>query len=61
AKWQLAMLELLLKDSAVRAKQILSDFKPQFDSKEAYLSFIDSLNCSGDRIVYDGENTTIKL
>lgn len=61
AKWQLAMLELLLKDNATRANQILSDFKPQFESKEAYLSFIDSLNSSGDRIVYNGENTTVKL
>ncbi len=61
AKWQLAMLELLLKDDAKRAKQILSDFTPLFDSKEAYLSFIDSLNCSGDRIVYGSENTTVKL
>lgn len=52
AKWQLAMLQLLLGNGAARAKKIVAEYKPQFESKEAYLSYLDSLNCGGDRIVY---------
>ena len=52
AKWQLAMLKLLLQDNAVRAKKIIQEYKPLFPSKEAFLSFQDSLECSGDRILY---------
>ena len=52
AKWQLAMLRLLLMNGAERAKQIIAEFVPQFASKEEFLAYQDSLNCSGDRIVY---------
>ena len=52
AKWQLAMLKLLLSDNAKRAKKIIEEFKPQFKNKEEFLKFQDSLNSSGDRIVY---------
>ena len=57
AKWQLAMLHLLLKDGAVRAKQIIADYKPDFPSKEAYLAYMDSINSSGDRISYREDGT----
>lgn len=60
AKMQMAMLYILLSDGAKRAKQIIKDFKPQFESKEAYLSFVDGLNFSGDRIEYDGD-TVVKV
>ena len=52
AKWQIAMLRLLLMNDAERAKQIIAEFVPQFASKEEFLAYQDSLNCSGDRIVY---------
>ncbi|MBO7177144.1 MAG: amidohydrolase [Clostridia bacterium] len=52
AKWQMAMLLLLLEKGAERAKQILADFKPKFASKEEFLAYQDSLNDSGDRITY---------
>ena len=52
AKWQMAMLLLLLENGAERAKQILADFKPKFASKEEFLAYQDSLNDSGDRITY---------
>ncbi len=61
AKWQLTMLTLLLQDNAKRAKEILDNFKPEFESKEAYLEFIDKLNESGDRIVYEDGTATVKL
>ncbi|MBE6612370.1 MAG: amidohydrolase [Ruminococcaceae bacterium] len=62
AKWQLTMLRLLLQDDAARAKQIIADFKPPFESKEAYLTYIESLAQDGDRIVYNDDGTaTAKL
>lgn len=52
AKWQLAMLLLLLGNSAERAKKIVEDFEPTFPSAEAFLAYQDSLNTSGKRITY---------
>ena len=52
AKWQLVMLTLLLRNGAERAKQVIDAFEPRFASKEEFLAFQDSLNCSGNRIVY---------
>ncbi len=57
AKLQLGMLLLLLGDGAKRAEQIIREFKPQFASKEEFLAFMDSLNVSGDRIVYSDDGT----
>lgn len=56
AKWQMAMLYILLGNGAERAKDILADFKPKFASAKEFLDYQDSLNDSGDRITYkDGE------
>ncbi len=52
AKWQLAMLKLLLDDDAKRAYEIKKNFKAPFASIKDYLEFSDSLNDSGDRITY---------
>ena len=52
AAWQVGMLTLLLGNGAERAKRILAEFKPLFESKEAFLAHQDSLNSSGDRIIY---------
>ncbi len=52
AKWQIAMLTLLLQDGGKRAKKIVQEYKPLFPSKEAFLQFQDSLESSGERIVY---------
>ncbi|MBQ7336800.1 MAG: amidohydrolase [Clostridia bacterium] len=62
AKWQLAMLLLLLENQAARAKQILANFTPLFTSKEEYFAYVDAINSAGDRIVYreDG-NAEIRL
>lgn len=61
AKWQLAMLTLLLRDGAKRAKNIIEEFKPRFDSKEAFLAYQDSLSCNGDRIVYSDGKAEVKI
>ena len=57
AKWQLTMLRILLENDAVRAKGIIENFKPLFPSKKAYIEYLDSLWCSGDRITYHDNNT----
>jgi len=62
AKWQLAMLEMLLENGAERAKKIISEYTPLFASREEYMDFMDKLNGEGDRIEYleDG-NCTVRL
>ncbi|MBE6808324.1 MAG: amidohydrolase [Ruminococcaceae bacterium] len=57
AKWQLTMLNLLLRDDAKRAKQIISEFKPLFATKNEYLSYIDSLSSDAERIKYNDDGT----
>ena len=57
AKLQMEMLHILLSNGADRAKKVIAEFKPMFESKEAYLAYMDSLNCSGDRIVYADDGT----
>lgn len=62
AKLQMEMLHILLSNGAERAKKIIAEFKPMFDSKEAYFAYVDALNCSGDRIVYmDGKAVQVNI
>ena len=61
AKLQMGMLLLLLSDDGKRAKQIIENYKPLFDSKEAYLAYMDNLNSSGDRIVYNDDETVAQI
>lgn len=61
AKWQLMMLHMLLSNGAERANRIIKEFKPQFASKEEFLTFQDSLNDSGDRIEYTESGAEIRL
>lgn len=61
AEWQLVMLKLLLEDGATRAKEIIDGFKPRFSSKEEFLSYQDSLNISGDRIIYSEDKAEVRL
>lgn len=62
AKWQIAMLTLLLSDGAVRAKAIVAAYKPEFASKQDYLAYMDALNDSGNRIVYrDDETAEVRI
>ena len=61
AKWQVAMLTILLKDGAKRAKQIVSEFEPMFKTKQEYFDYVDALSSSGDRITYTDGAAQIKL
>ena len=57
AKWQLAMLKLLLCDGAQRAKTIIHEHTPLFPSVKAFLDYQDSINTAGDRIIYHDDGT----
>jgi hypothetical protein len=62
AKWQLAMLILLLQNGGERAKKIISDFTPAFANKEDYFSYVEAIKTSGDRITYNDDGTaTVKI
>lgn len=61
AKWQVCMLNILLKDGAERAKKIIAEFEPKFKTKEEYFSYIDEFISSGNRISYDEGKAEIKL
>lgn len=59
AQWQLMMLHLLLSDGAKRAKQIVSDFKPQFPSIKEYLDYLNEFFRQGDCITYCDDGSAI--
>ena len=62
AAWQVAMIIDLLSNNAEKAKEIVKNYKPLFNTKQDYLLYIDSLESSGDRIIYNEDGTaTIKL
>ncbi len=62
AKFQLGILYILLSDEAKRAREIIEEFKPQFASKDEYLTFVESINSSGNRIEYgDGNVAKVAL
>ncbi len=61
AKWQLELLNILLKNNAERAKDIIKNFKPRFASKAEYFKAIDSLASSGERITYTDDSVNVKL
>ena len=61
AKWQIMTIALLLQNEAVRAKQIIANFKPKFASAREFLDFQDSLNDSGDRITYKDDEAVVRL
>lgn len=53
AKWQLAMLYMLLSENASLANRIVSEYEPTFKSKDEFLMYLDSLKLCGDRIKYN--------
>lgn len=57
--WQLNMLYVLLKNDAERAKEIISNYKPTFSSKEAYFAYLKRFDSKGDRIEYGEDQKAI--
>ena len=60
AKWQVLLLRLLLENDALRAKEVIENYKPFFNSREEFLRYKDSLRKRGDRIEYMGDGVVIK-
>ena len=61
AVWQLSMLEVLLGGNCERAYKVIEEFRPLFTSKEEFLRYKDTLNASGDRIIYRDGIAEIRL
>ena len=62
AKWQLAMLRILLSNGAGRAYSILEGFTPRFSSVSEFLDTKSDMSGEGDRIFYaDNGDICVKL
>lgn len=61
AKIQITMLEILLRDGAARAKEILTNFTPVFASKEAYFQFVDGMTARWEAVQYTEDGNVLIL
>lgn len=61
AKWQLGILSALLNNAGKKAKDIVEQYKPLFETKEAFFDFKDALNASGDKITYDEDGRVVVI
>ncbi|MBR0139237.1 MAG: amidohydrolase [Firmicutes bacterium] len=53
------ILEMLLKDNAARAEEIIADFKPHFKSIKEYLDFADIFILDREAVRYDGKGNVL--
>lgn len=61
AKLQLKLIEMLLENGAVRAREVILNYKPEFASREEYFSYVDKFITTGDRIKYADGKVEIRL
>ena len=59
AKVQLFLVDALLSNDAVAAKEIIANYKPQYPSIKAYLDAIDALTLDKDAVKYDEKGNAI--
>ena len=59
AKVQLFLVDALLSNNAVAAKEIIANYKPQYPSIKAYLDDIDALTLDKDAVRYDEKGNAI--
>lgn len=59
AKWQLSVLLELLENNGEKAKKVIENFTPQFESKQAYIDYLESIFTEGDRITYNDDGTAV--
>ena len=59
AKVQLFLVDALLSNNAVAAKEIIANYKPQYPSTKAYLDAIDALTLDKDAVKYDEKGNAI--
>ena len=56
AQVQLIALKLLLENGGARAKEIVENYEPEFDSMKAYFDYVDDLNLDAEAVSYkDGQ------
>ena len=60
AKMQLGALKLLLENDAVRAKEIVANYEPEFKTYQEYFDFVDSVDMEKQTVIY-GEDGTVTL
>ena len=61
AKWQLEMLTVLLENDGEKAKEVIQNYTPMFESKEKYFEYIDAFEKDGDRIEYKDGTANVRL
>ena len=62
AKLQSATLALLMKDGALRAKEVLENYTPEFPSIKDYLKYTETLNFNEQAVIYNEDGTiTLKI
>ena len=59
AKMQVAALKLLLGDGAARARTIVENYEPSFQSKEEYLAFWDSVDMDKYAVKYEEDKVIL--
>ena len=57
AKVQLVFTELLLGNGAVRAKEIVANYKPDFATMQDYFDFMDGLISDKEAVRYNEDGT----
>ena len=57
ARFQLALIEELLKDGAKQAKRVIENYKPQFNSIKEYLEHKVSISKTRDAVIYNADGT----
>ena len=61
AELQYVLLRTLLENGGAKAKEIIDDYTPAFESFEAYLRFADGINCDCDGVVYGDGKTVLEF
>ena len=61
AKWQVAMLTLLLENGGAEAKRIIANYKPTFASAKEFLDYQNALASEGARIEYSDGKAVVTL
>ncbi len=59
AEIQLALLGVLLRDNAKRAKEIIENYKPEFSSMKEYFEFVDKLNIDKQAVIYEEDKAIL--
>lgn len=61
AVWQLSLLTLLLENGGEKAKEVIANYTPVFNSKEEYFAYCDSISHAGDRIKYSADKIEVEV